>query len=95
MSERQACCVPFCRRTHKPDGHEAWICGPHWRGTPARAKAVVRKAARAYRRRFGNNAPWDYPAGSPDRLAAVEAYHAWRDAWEACKAAAIEAAAGL
>lgn len=93
--ERLRCCVPFCPRTRASDGKGEWICGPHWRGIPRAVKAAFSKARRTYRKRFGGNHFSEYPPGSPNRLAAVDADHAWRDAWAACKAAAVEAAAGL
>jgi len=38
---------------------------------------------------------WKMPPGCEDRLAAVAMWRALDDAWDACKRAAIETAAGL
>jgi len=53
---RIACCVPFCRRTHKDDLHiSEWICQEHWREVPTmRRKAYARMKRRwkKYGKRF-------------------------------------------
>ena len=47
MTERIACCVPFCRRTtarFRPPTE--WICGDHWRGVPKRLRGLYSLAKR-------------------------------------------------
>lgn len=97
---RTACCVPFCRRTRGLRKGETalpseWVCGEHWRMVPKHNRVRLTRAYRWYRRRFGDNGPHIYPAGSPNRLAAVRYGRHWRRCWERCKRAAIEAAGGV
>jgi hypothetical protein len=99
---RIGCCVPFCRHTRgqrkgeEPirEGEE-WVCGEHWRRVPRRDRARLTRARRWYRKRFGRNAAHLYPAGSPDRIAAVRYGRHLQGCWERCKRAAIEAAGGI
>lgn len=93
MTSRSPCLVPFCRRTTKGD-HE-WICDKHWPAVPKSWRRHLSLIVRRYRKRFGDNAYWAYPAGSPDRLEAVRLSRLWRKMWERCKRRAIEAAAGV
>jgi len=91
--ERVPCCVPFCRRTIK--GRGEWICGNHW---PAVSTVLRRRKARLFRRYrylYGDNGFWHFPPGSPKRLAAIKLDRLCRKAWERCKRAAIERAAGI
>lgn len=92
---RLPCCVPGCQRTFKPEGSTEVICGKHWRAAPARLRRRVQRLRQLYRVRFGDNAPWAYPAGSPARLKAVQASRLFTAAWQACRTAAIEKAMGL
>lgn len=92
---RIACCVPGCKRTFAPEGYTQIMCGDHWRGAPARLRQRVSRLRRLYRARFGDNASWVYPAGSPQRLKAVQASRLFQKAWDACRDAAIEKAVGL
>ena len=94
---RIPCCVPFCRRTASaakfPNSSEI-ICGKC--GSLAKAKRRrLRRLQRIYSRRFCGNAPWDYPAGSPQRLEAVRLNRLIDTAWVSLKRAAIEAAGGI
>lgn len=85
---RTTCLVPGCSRsTAKP--HDEWICGKHWRAVPRAARLTLSSIARRYRRQFGENGYWTFPAGSEKRLAAVEADREWRAAWAACRDAAV------
>ena len=93
-ADRIKCVVPFCRRTRKPDCTEM-ICGKHWRMVSRTLRDRKIRMNRRYRRRFGDNAPWDYPAGSAMRLESVKLARICGKAWEACKRSAIEAAAGI
>jgi len=98
VTDRIPCCVPYCRRTASrakfPHCSEI-ICGKHWRLAPAAWRRRRSRLARRYRRRFGDNPPWHYPAGSPDRIDAVRLRRLDNQLWERCKKAAIEAATGL
>ncbi|WP_137136636.1 hypothetical protein [Rhizobium sp. FKY42] len=94
MSERVACCVPFCRRTTKHDCSE-WICGPHWMAVPSRLRRRKYRLFRLYKKRFGSNSFWVYPAGSSNRIMAVKLDRLCAKAWDRCKAAAIETAGGI
>lgn len=96
---RVPCCVPHCRRTRRPwDGMGAnpeWICGKHW---PQISKVLRRRDAkllRRYRKKFGNNNPWAYPGGSPERIESVRLAKLLERSWAACKAQAIERAMGI
>src|SRR5262249_21584816 len=94
MTERTYCCVPYCRHTSRKFTSE-WICGEHWRGVPKASRRRLSMVRRRYRRRFGDNGFWEYPAGSPDRLPAVRLDRLWRWCWERCKRIAIERGVGL
>lgn len=96
MSDRLSCCVPFCRRTFKNDeGHEETICGKHWRLSDQHLRRRRTKMERRYRKRFGKNGYWEYPAGSPARIEAVRLWNIIDRLWERCKRQAIERAAGI
>lgn len=44
MSNRIACCVPFCRRTHRNDENYAeWLCAIHFGLTDAMARKVYKR----------------------------------------------------
>lgn len=98
---RIGCCVPFCRSTRGDRNGDPlvrgmeWVCSKHWRMVPRRDRARLSRAYRWYSRRFGENASWTYPAGSPNRISAVRYGRHWRRCWERCKRAAIEAAGGI
>ena len=47
MSDRRACCIPFCNRTSKPAPGQ-WICGKHW----ILADKALRSLYSRARRRF-------------------------------------------
>lgn len=102
MVERIRCCVPFCRHTrgqHKGEqplrGDEEWICGEHWRLVSPHLRRRKAKLYRLRHRRFGEAAPWTFPAGSAPRIEAVKLDRMCAKAWVACKRAAIEAAGGI
>lgn len=96
MVDRINCCVPFCKRTrHNRDNTSEWICAVHWPTCPTHLKRRKYKLFRMYKRRFGSNGYWAYPAGSPNRIAAVKLDKLCNLAWERCKRAIIERAAGL
>ncbi|MFZ5692440.1 MAG: hypothetical protein ACOY5F_14420 [Pseudomonadota bacterium] len=63
--------------------------------TRAAYSAERRKARKTCARNPLYREYWKFPAGSEDRLAAVAMWRALDDAWEACRRAAIETAAGL
>ena len=51
MTERIACCVPFCRRTTlNKHGWSEWICGDHWRLIPKPLRRVQGRINRRARR---------------------------------------------
>lgn len=91
---RIKCCVPFCRRTHKSADLE-WMCGEHWALVPQHQRRWKHRVFRLYRRAFGENGFWHYPAGSPKRLQAIRLDRIRRRSWEQCKRDAIERAGGL
>lgn len=96
MTDRLPCCVPFCRRTFKNDeGFVEMICGKHWRMASQVKRRRRTRLFRAYRKRFGDNDYWNYPAGSPQRIAAVRLHRLCQKAWQSCKRDAIERAAGI
>ena len=99
MTYRICCCIPFCRRTRKPwegmNETSEWICGKHW---PLVSKTLRRRDSlflRRYKKRFGTNSFWCYPAGSPDRIEAARLARLCEMSWERCKKQAIERAAGI
>lgn len=95
-SDRVACVVPFCRRTAKrTHADQEVICGKHWRQVPEARRRAYSRLLRAYRRRFGSNAFWTYPPGSPLRLECLALARRCDVIWTAIKKAAIERAAGL
>ena len=74
------CCIPLCKRyTRRFEEETQWICGEHWMSVPAKARRLYALTKRRYRR-FGFNF-WQYPAGSPMRLAAAKAQRQNRAAW--------------
>lgn len=102
MTDRLCCCVPGCRRTRGQRKGEPpitagmeWICGDHWKLVPTFLRQRKSRLGRRYRRAFGDTPYWQYPAGSPDRLAAVKLDRMCGRAWEICKRAAIERALGI
>ena len=96
MADRLSCCVPYCRRSrHNREGFSAWICGKHWMAVSAVQRRRYYKMRRQYRRRFGDNSFWCYPAGSTDRIAAARMDKVLSRMWERCKSEAIEIAAGI
>lgn len=85
---RLSCCVPFCRRTRGDRKGDPltptmeWLCQDHWLLVPERLKRRRTKLRRLARR-----------TPDPTRLARIN--RADTAAWKACKAAAIERAAGI
>jgi len=97
---RTRCCVPFCRRTRgirkgETELPSEWVCGEHWSAVPKRERRRLSRAYRWYTKRFGNNAYWSYPPGTPDRIGALRYSRHWQQCWERCKRAAIEMAVGI
>lgn len=95
------CLVPFCRSTRGDrkggpvtEGME-WICSRHWGAVPKRDRRRLSRAYRWYAKRFGDNAFWTYPPGSPNRLSALRYHKHWERCWERCKAAACDRAGGI
>ncbi|RWF63913.1 MAG: hypothetical protein EOQ34_30070 [Mesorhizobium sp.] len=102
MSDRIACCVPFCRRSIAKDrngGHTDWICGVHWPGVSRKLKAeynlAKRRARRIIRRKPIYREYWKLPPGSPGRCSAVAMWARLDSIWARCKRDAIERAAGI
>lgn len=104
MTDRISCCVPYCRRTARNDkGYGEWICGKHW---PLVPRSMKRRRRELDRRVEKIKRMWD---GDPAAQARIEgsgrylkycwtlqrAYQASYAAWDECKQAAIEAAAGI
>lgn len=78
------CCVPLCKhRTRRLSGEVEWICAAHWKDVPKKSKRILSLAKRRYRR-FGYNF-MQYPAGSPNRLAAVKAHRQVYAIWSIIK----------
>jgi hypothetical protein len=78
MTDRLACLVPFCRRTHKPEAYSEWICGEHWRlVSKATRRRLFLARRRAVRLMGERGRAW---AAFADRL------------WDRCKAEACERA---
>jgi hypothetical protein len=50
MSDRLRCCVPFCRRTHKPGQWAEWMCQKHWVLIRAERRRVYRRLERRWHR---------------------------------------------
>lgn len=99
---RLQCSVPFCRHTRgQRKGEppiaegERWLCGEHWKTVPAESRRALRNIQRAYRKRFGENGWWTYPAGSSERTAAAELEHVIDGAWLTCERIAKDRAAGI
>jgi len=96
MSERLACCVLGCKRTcNNIKGYSDFLCSKHWPMVTPYMRRRHSRLARLYRKRFGDNAYWTYPAGSEKRLEAVKLERLCRKAWSICKAQAIERAMGI
>jgi hypothetical protein len=102
VPERIACCVPFCRRTigkAKLGRDDEWICSKHWPAVPRALKRRHRKAKQIVQRaqdRF--NAQYEEQDFSFKESQFQRVQAAWSLAaaiWSRCKAAAIEAAAGI
>ncbi|WP_448952186.1 hypothetical protein [Labrys neptuniae] len=105
---RISCLVPFCRCTVKADEGQTpenteGICAKHWRLVPRGAKARRRQA---FRRVATLKRMWDGNLRGQERIestgrylkychALARAYQQRYDAWDRCKAAAIEAAAQI
>lgn len=82
MTERMACCVPFCRRRRGLRKGETslppeWICADHWRAVPRETRGRLNRAYRAWLRTRSDAAA---------RL--------WWMRWEACRRQAIERGVG-
>lgn len=56
---RQACIIVGCGRTFKDEGHNAQICGKHWRLADKRLQRVMRRLEAAARRLGWNDARLD------------------------------------
>lgn len=100
MTDRIPCAVPYCRRTLGRDrGYREWICGKHWALLPKRTRRRYSRARRIMRKRIERDAtystPWKYPAGSPERIAAVKAWRTFDRVWQRIKEQAIERAMGI
>ena len=85
------CSVPHCPGKSRKDWHE-WLCGRHFRMASREAR---RENNRAWRLVEQDGNFWRFPPGSPERLAAVDRFHAAERAWECVKVEAIEAAVGI
>ena len=83
MTDRLPCCVPFCRRTTAAGRFDEWLCAKHRPLVSARLKARKRKAQRPLLRAHAR--------GLDKPLIAARA----AATWQACKAEAIERAAGI
>lgn len=94
MTDRLTCCVPFCRRTRKP-GPSEWICSVHWPMVSTTTRRRKAKVYRMYRREFGREPYWTFPAGSRERIRAVRLDRLCGKIWDRCKREAIERAVGL
>lgn len=96
---RVACCVPFCRRTRKPDGYPEWICGKHWRMVRKRTRTRMKLMNRIVRREIRRNplvsTYWKMKPGSRERISALRTFGLMVAVWQRCKREAIERAAGL
>lgn len=96
VSDRISCLCPGCRRTyHNREGYNEWICGNHWRLVSPTARRRYSKLRSRYKRRFGTNGFWHYPAGSPNRIEAVRLDRLCGKAWEKVKIQAIERSVGI
>jgi hypothetical protein len=91
MSERIACCVPFCRRTaarlRYPDAEEI-ICGKHFRTTSGTLRRRMTKIRRAWKRELARNDT--FANKTIERLWALD-----NELWRRIKRQAIELAVGL
>lgn len=88
MSDRLTCIVPFCQNTMKAgEEDEEWICDQHFRPIPRALRveydAAWREADKADQRAADGIEP------NPSVYVRVT------EAFEACKAAAIEVAGGI
>lgn len=98
MTDRIACCVPFCRRTAPRDKFpncSEIICGKHGRMASRTVRLRYRKLFRRYRKNLGGMQYWEHPAGSPLRLEGVKLACILDKLWDRYKQGAIEAAAGI
>jgi len=71
------------------------VCGEHWKTVPPHFKRRKYKLFRKYKRLFGTNGFWCYPAGSEKRMYAVRLDRLCEKAWKKCKSSAIERATGI
>ncbi|MEW9304496.1 hypothetical protein [Labrys neptuniae] len=102
---RITCLVPFCRCTLVPSDpkHTEGICQKHWRLMPravkARRRQALRRVAKLKRMWDGNRRGQERIESTGRYLkycaALTRAYQQSYDAWDRCKAAAIEAAGGI
>lgn len=88
MGTRLACCVPHCRYTRKPETEaEEWICQKHYDAVPRLIRIEYEEARKRAIKADQREA---------DGLEVPESvYTRVLNAFEACKAAAIEAAGGI
>ena len=83
ITDRVRCIVRSCERTRKLDpAYSEWICPDHWRNVPEYVRRENFRANNALRR------------GSKDGSARSALEKRARDAWAACKKAAIEGSSG-
>lgn len=104
MVDRLSCCVPFCRRTLRNEkGYGEWICAKHW---PLVPRSMKRRRRQQVRRVKKLKHMWVHDPEFQARIensgrylkycaALQRAYQASYAAWDECKRAAIEAAAGI
>ncbi len=102
MTLRLACIVPGCKHTRGQrkgetpiEEGEEWVCGDHWRAVPSYLRRRKARFARLYRKRFGDDPFWQFPAGSPKRIEAVRIKNLRARSWEQCKREAIERGLGI
>lgn len=93
MTMRLRCIVPHCTHTRgqrkgEPpiDEAEEWCCGSHWRLVSWEARRRKADAARLLRRAVRK--------GLPEGVIGRLKWRAWQ-AWERCRAEAIERAMGI
>lgn len=102
MKNRLGCCAPFCRRTVARDklraDNDEWLCQIHWKLVPKalkRRKKLTEKIADRAEARFMQlyDQQGGYTIAQLQRVQSAK--NLAHKAWERCKAAAIERAAGL